>query len=67
VDEIVVGTGQLVAEPSQLTKRYAALAERTHAVEREKNQIRDTSAIRLPRARVSWRIGSPGCVMGSVS
>jgi hypothetical protein len=67
VDEIVVGTGQLVAEQNQLTKRYAALAGRTHSVDRGKNQIRGTSTIRLPCERVSWRIGSPGWVTGSVS
>jgi hypothetical protein len=32
------------------------LAETTRPVKRAKNQIRDTSAIRSPRGRPSWRI-----------
>jgi hypothetical protein len=55
-DAIAVGQGPLVAEQRGLAELYGVLARTTDPVERTKNQIRDTSAVRSPRGRVSWRV-----------
>lgn len=67
LDEIVLQPGQLVAEQSDPAERCAALAETTRRLERAKNQIRDTSPIRLPRGRLNWRVDPTESAMRPVS
>jgi hypothetical protein len=54
-DAIGVGPGQLVGEQHGLAELYGLVAPTTDTVEQQKNQIRDTSAIRSPRGRLNWR------------